>query len=156
MSLSTSIARTIALRGRTLASVLAGMGATTVHLALMALKRYFSVLPELDPYADMQRLLSGTLQFPEWLLAYVNGGLILGFIFGKVWRFLPGDTAFTRGLSFGTLAWLALGLGLLPLAGHGPFALALGLGPWPAGLMLVMLSVYAVTMSFLYDKLTRT
>ena len=138
--------------------MLAGAGATSVHLALMALKRTAGILPTFDPYADLQRLLfgatAGALQPPSWLLAYVNGGLVLGVLFGRMVAYLPGRTPVSRGAAFALAGWLAMGFGLLPLAGRGIFGVHLELGPWPAALMLAMLLVYAITMSLLYEWLT--
>jgi hypothetical protein len=140
-----------------ISSLLAGFGATSVHVALMAIKHRFGILPNFEPYEDLQRLLSSitSLSFEaplSWLLPLINGALILGFVFGRLFIHLPGRTALAKGAAFGLAAWLALGLGLLPLAGRGVFALELGLGP--AALMLAMLMMYSIVMSLLYAWLT--
>ena len=67
-------------------SLLAGFGATTVHIALMEIKHRAGILPGFEPYEDLQRLLSSmtALAFEpplSWLLPYINGALILGFVF---------------------------------------------------------------------------
>ena len=140
-------------------SLLAGFGATTVHVALMAIKHRAGILPDFEPYEDLQRLLSSmtarSLESPfSWLLPYINGALILGFVFGKLFIHLPGRTAIAKGGAFGFATWLVMGLGFLPLAGRGVFARELGLGGWPAALMFVMLMIYAIVMSLLYAWLT--
>jgi hypothetical protein len=140
-------------------SLLAGFGATTVHIALMAIKHRAGILPTFEPYDDLQRLLSSltNLSFDSplsWLLPYVNGALILGFVFGKLFAYLPGRTPIAKAAAFGLVAWLIMGLGLLPLAGRGIFARELGLGVLPALLMLAMLMTYAIVMSLLYASLT--
>ncbi len=140
-------------------SLLAGFGATTVHIALMTIKHRAGILPDFEPYEDLQRLLSSMtarpLEFPfSWLLTYINGALILGFVFGKLFIHLPGRTAIAKGGAFGFAAWLVMGLGLLPLAGRGVFARELGLGGLPAALMFAMLMIYAIVMSLLYAWLT--
>ena len=140
-------------------SLLAGFGATTVHIALMTLKHRAEILPEFEPYEDLQRLLSSTmarpLEFPlTWLIPYINGALVLGFVFGKLFIHLPGRTAIAKGAVFGFAAWLVMGLGLLPMAGRGVFARDLGLGGLPAALMFAMLTIYAIVMSLLYAWLT--
>jgi hypothetical protein len=142
-----------------LSSLLAGIGATTVHIALMAIKHRAGILPDFEPYEDLQRLLSSmtarSLEFPfSWLLPYVNGALIIGFVFGRLFTHLPGSTAIVKGAAFGFVAWLVMGFGLLPLAGRGVFALELGLGGLPAALMFAMLMTYAIVMSLLYAWLT--
>ena len=140
-------------------SLLAGFGASMVHIALMEIKHRTGILPGFEPYQDLQRLLSSmTTQVFEpplsWLLPYINGALILGFVFGQLFVYLPGRTAVAKGTVFGFVAWLVLGLGLLPLTGSGIFARDLGLGVFPAALMLAMLMIYTIVMSLLYAWLT--
>jgi hypothetical protein len=143
-----------------LSSFLAGAGATLVHVALMAAKHRAGILPGFEPYDDLQRLLASasgwSLDSPwPWLLPYVNGALVLGFVFGRLFAYLPGRTPITKGAAFGLAAWLAMGLGFFPLAGRGLFAAKLGLGGWPAAVTLAMLMIYAIVMSLLYAGLTR-
>jgi hypothetical protein len=142
-----------------ISSLLAGLGATTVHIALMSIKHRAGILPDFEPYEDLQRLLSSmttlSLDAPfSWLLPLINGAVILGFVFGRLFVHLPGRTAIAKGAVFGFAAWLVMGLGLLPLAGRGVFAHELGHGGWPAALMLVMLMMYAIVMSLLYAWLS--
>jgi len=142
-----------------ISSLLAGLGASTVHIALMAVKHRAGLLPGFEPYEDLQRLLSSmtalSLESPySWLLPYINGALILGFVFGRLFTHLPGSTAIVKGGAFGFVAWLAMGLAILPLAGRGVFARELGLGVQPAALMFAMLMTYAIVMSLLYAWLT--
>jgi len=141
------------------ASLLAGTGATLVHVALMTIKHRAGILPGFEPYDDLQRLLSSltgwSLEPPwSWLLPYVNGALVLGFVFGRLFARLPGRTAIAKGAAFGFAAWLAMSLGFFPLAGRGVFAWKLGLGAWPAALAFAMLMLYAIVMSLLYAGLT--
>jgi hypothetical protein len=142
-----------------ISSLLAGFGATTVHIALMTIKHRAGILPDFEPYEDLQRLLSSmtalSIEAPfSWLLPFINGALILGFVFGKLFIHLPGRTAITKGGAFGFMAWLVMGFGLLPLAGRGIFARELGLGGLPAALMFAMLMIYAIVMSLLYAWLS--
>ena len=142
-----------------ISSLVAGFGATTVHIALMSVKHRFGILPDFEPYEDLQRLLSSmttlSLDAPfSWLLPLINGAVILGFVFGRVFTHLPGRTAVAKGAVFGFAAWLVMSFGLFPLAGRGVFAYKLGLGGVPAALMLVMLLMYAIVMSLLYARLS--
>lgn len=144
-----------------IASLLAGLGATMVHMALMSIKHRAGILPEFEPYEDLQRLLSSATSLSldppfSWLLPLINGAVILGFVFGRLFVHLPGSTAIVKGAVFGFAAWLIMGLGLLPLSGRGMFAHQLGLGGLPAALMLVMLMLYAIVMSLLYAWLRRS
>jgi len=140
-------------------SLLAGLGATSVHIALMEIKHRAGILPGFEPYEGLHRLLAPlTAQSFEpplsWLIPDINGALILGFVFGQLFVHLPGRSAVVKGAGFGFAAWLVMGLGLLPLTGSGLFGSGLGLGVWPAVLMGVMLMLYSIVMSLLYAWLT--
>lgn len=140
-----------------LSSLLAGAGASLVHLVLMTIKHRAGILPSFEPYDDVQRLLSSVTDgsfVPPWWLAYVNGALVLGFVFGRLFVHLPGRSATAKGAAFGFAAWLAMGLGFFPLAGRGVFAWKLELGALPAALTFAMLMIYAIVMSLLYARLT--
>lgn len=143
----------------TILSLIAGLGASSVHIVLMEVKQRSGILPQFDPYADLQRVLSSfsshAFETPlSWLLPYINGAMLLGFLFGQSFSYLPGRTALRKGAVFGFLAWLLLGLVLLPFSGSGVFAHRLGLGVMPALLMLVMLLTYAIVVSLIYQRLT--
>jgi len=143
------------------ASLLAGSCASMVHALLMAVKHYAGILPGFEPYEDLQRLLASVTDYSlappwSWLLPYVNGAVILGFVFGKLFALLPLRTTIGKGAAFGLAAWLLMGFGFLPLAGRGLFGVRLGLGATPAALMLAMLMTYSIAMSLLYARLTRT
>ncbi len=144
-----------------IASLAAGSCASMVHALLMAIKHRAAILPGFEPYEDLQRLLASITDYSlsppwSWLLPYVNGALILGFAFGKLFALLPARTSIGKGAAFGFAAWLLMGVGFLPLAGRGPFGVRLGYGATPAALMLAMLMVYSIAMSLLYARLTRS
>jgi hypothetical protein len=141
-----------------LGSFVAGLAGTAAHVVLMLLKTQLGLVPQFQPYAELQRgvaLLTGATPSPTavYLLTFVNGALVWGFVFGRIFRFLPGVTPLRKGLFFAFCAWTISGLVMFPLLGRGPFAWNLGLGTAPAALMLVMLSVYSLAMSFSYAAL---
>jgi hypothetical protein len=115
-----------------ISSLLAGFGATTVHFALMAIKHRAGILPEFEPYEDLQRLLSSvtarSLESPfSWLLPYINGALIIGFVFGRLFTHLPGSTPIVKGGAFG----FAVRFRRRVLRNPGLFYLARASCPWP-------------------------
>ena len=125
----------------------------------LEIKHRAGILPGFEPYESLHALLAplafGNLSPPlSWLIPDINGALILGFVFGRLFTHLPGRSAAAKGAGFGFAAWLVLGLGLLPLLGQGLFGSKLGLGGLPALLMFVMLMIYCVVMSQLYSWLT--
>jgi hypothetical protein len=118
-------------------SVVAGFAGTIVHFAFMYLRSRLGLLLSFQPYQSFQAALGhwvGT-NVPAavpWLLSFLNGMTILGFLFARLNRLLPGRTGLSKGLSFGLIGWLFMGLIFFPLIGRGPFALGVGLGIAPA------------------------
>jgi hypothetical protein len=141
-------------------SIIAGLCGTVVHSLLLLVHSKTGPLPEFQPNEDIQRSLSwltGMDVHPAvaWLLLFVNGAVIWGFIFGQVYRFLPGNRPWQKGVFFGVCAWLLMGIVFFPLVDRGLFASGLGLGIAPAILMLVMFLAYSMTMSLVYHLLNK-
>jgi len=114
-------------------SIVAGFSGTIVHFAFMYLKSRLGLLPSFQPYQSFQATISywvGTNVPPivPWLLSFLNGIMILGFLFARLRQLLPGQTGVTKGLSFGLIGWLLMGLVFYPVIGLGPFAVGVGLG----------------------------
>jgi hypothetical protein len=147
--------------GRKIANAfIAGFCGTVVHSLLMLIHSRSGPLPGFQPNEDIQRGLAwlvGTEVHASvaWLLSFVNGAIIWGFVFGQTYRFLPGNNPWLKGVFFAVCAWIVMGLLFFPLVDRGIFAAKLGLGIVPAIFMLVALSAYAVTMSLVYDFLNR-
>ena len=141
-------------------SFVAGLCGTAAHSLLLLVHSKSGPLPDFQPNEDIQQALSwltGADIHPgvAWLLLFVNGALIWGFVFGQVYRFLPGKKAWRKGVFFAVSAWMVMGLVFYPIVDRGIFASRLGLGMAPAVLMLIMLLTYSVTMSLVYDRLNR-
>ena len=141
-------------------SVIAGLCGTVVHSLLSLVHSKTGPLPEFQPNDDFRRALSWLIGQEihlglAWLLLFVNGAIIWGFVFGQVYRFLPGEDPWRKGIVFGVCAWMVMGLVFFPLVGRGIFAVELGLGAAPAILLLLMLLTYSVTMSRVYHFLNR-
>jgi hypothetical protein len=139
-------------------SIAAGLCGSVAHSGLMFLKGWVGWLPSFQPYADLQRALGdliGTSVHPAvpWVLSFANGALVLGFLFGRVHAMLPGRSGLMKGVAFGVLGWLVMGLVFFPLLGRGLFATGAGLGTLPAFFSLLMLLGYSVVMSLAYSVL---
>ena len=78
---------------------------------------------------------------------------ILGFLFARINRLLPGKTGAIKGVIFGLIGWVLMGLIFFPLIGLGPFATGVGSGIGPAVLSLVMLQTYSIVLSTVYVAL---
>jgi hypothetical protein len=78
---------------------------------------------------------------------------ILGFLFARLNRLLPGRTGLSRGLTFGLIGWVFMGLIFFPLIGLGPFAFGVGLGIAPAMMSLGMVLTYSIVLGTVYVAL---
>ena len=139
-------------------SVIAGSAGTIVHFLFMHLKSWTGLLPSFQPYQSFQVALSHWVgaNVPAtvpWALSFLNGMTILGFLFARINRLLPGRNGATKGLMFGLIGWMFMGLIFFPLIGLGPFATGIGLGVGPALLSLAMVLTYSVVLGTVYVAL---
>ena len=145
-------------------SIVAGLCGTIVHFAFMYLKSRLGLLPSFQPYQSLQLTLSYWLganvpPIVPWLLSFLNGITILGFLFARLRQWLPGQTGVTMGFSFGLIGWLFMGLIFFPVIGLGPFAVGVGHGLVPAVWSLGMILTYSIVLGTVYtalDSLTRS
>jgi hypothetical protein len=138
--------------------IVAGSCGTIVHFLFMYIKTRTGLLPSFQPYHSLQIALGrwvGTTvpAIVPWALSFLNGMTILGFLFSRINRLLPGRNGATKGLIFGLIGWVMMGLIFFPLIGLGPFAFGIGLGIGPALLSLAMLLTYSVVMGTVYVAL---
>jgi hypothetical protein len=109
------------------------------------------LLPSFQPYQSFQVALSHWVganvpAIVPWGLSFLNGMAILGFLFARINR-LP------KGLTFGLIGWMFMGLIFFPVIGLGPFATGIGLGIGPALLSLAMVLTYSVVLGTVYIAL---
>ena len=140
--------------------LIAGLSGTLVHFIFMYVKWRARLLPSFQPYQSFQHALSQWVgadvpAMVPWLLSLLNGMAILGFLFGRINGLLPGRNGISKGLIFGLIGWVLMGLIFFPLIGLGAFAFQAGLGIAPALLSLVMLLTYSVVLATVYVTLDR-
>jgi hypothetical protein len=136
-------------------AIAAGLCGAAAHTLLMLLKSWSGLLPSFQPYESLQNTIShfiGTDIHPivPWMLSFVSGATIIGFLFGLTYKLLPGKTAAIKGLIFGLLGWMVMGLLFFPVIGLGLFAVKVGLGIAPALFSLAMLLTYSIVMALMY------
>lgn len=141
-------------------SLAAGFCGSAAHSGLMFLKSRMDWLPSFHPYEDLQQALSelvGGSVSPAipWILSYLNGAVVLGFLFGRVYRLLPGRIGAAKGAIFGVFGWIAMGVLFFPMLHQGLFASRAGLGIRPALFSLAMLLTYSIVMGIAYSALNR-
>jgi len=148
----------MSIKGWVWKSAIAGFAGSVVHLAFMYVKLRLGILPSFRPYPAFQATLSqwtGTdvPAMVPWLLSFLNGMTILGFLFARLERLLPCRTGASKGLTFGLIGWLFMGLVFFPVIGLGPFAIGADLGISPAILSLAMVLTYSVVLGVVYAAL---
>ena len=136
------------------AGLIAGFIATVALSILMISKSAMGLMPQLNPIEDIVRvahvLTSLSLPLPfGWLGHFFLGTVIWGLVYAAWHASLPGAPV-VKGLIFGVLAWLAMMIVFMPLAGHGPFARSLG--PQAAVATLVLHLVYGAVLGVVYAK----
>ncbi len=139
-------------------SLAAGLCGSAAHSGLMLLKSWAGWLPSFQPYDDLQQALGhlvGGSVHPvlPWALSFLNGAVVLGFIFGRIYQLLPGRSGAAKGFAFGLLGWIVMGLLFFPALGRGLFATQAGLGLRPALFSLLMLLTYSMIMGIAYSAL---
>ena len=136
------------------AGLIAGFTATVVLSILMIAKSSAGLMPQLNPIEDIvyvaDRLIGMTLPLPfGWIGHFVLGTVAWGIIYAALQASLPGAPV-VKGLIFGALAWLAMMIIFMPLAGHGLFALSLG--PQATVATLVLHLIYGAVLGVAYAK----
>jgi len=139
-------------------AAIAGFCGSAAHTLLMYLKSRFGLLPAFQPYENLQAALAhltGGQVNPAipWALSFLNGATVLGFCFGRIYAWLPGNGGAAKGVTFGILGWAVMGLVFFPLLGLGLFATRLDLGIGPALFSLAMLLTYSVVLGVVYAAL---
>jgi len=136
------------------AALMAGLIATIVLSILMIAKSSAGLMPRLNPIEDIVHVADHptgmTLPLPfGWIGHFVLGTVVWGIIYAALQARLPGAPV-VKGLIFGALAWLAMMIFFMPLAGHGLFALSLGLQATAATLVLHL--IYGAVLGVAYAK----
>ena len=141
-------------------SLAAGLCGSAAHSGLMFLKSRMGLLPSFHPYEDLQQRLSeliGGSVHPviPWALSFLNGAVLLGILFGRTYRLLPGHSGAAKGFVFGVFGWILMGVLFFPMVGQGLFAFQAGPGMLPALFSLLMLLTYSMIMGIAYSALNQ-
>jgi hypothetical protein len=136
------------------AGLIAGFIATVALSIFMIAKSAMGLMAQLNPIEDIvhvaQVLTSLDLSLPfGWVGHFFLGTVIWGLIYAALHATLP-SAPVVKGLIFGALAWLAMMILFMPLAGHGLFALSLG--PQAVVATLVLHLVYGAVLGVVYAK----
>ena len=132
-----------------------GVCGALAHSLLMYLKARLGWLPAFAPYERVQSALSAlsgsdVSPLAAWALSFVSGATVLGFLFARLYRFLPGRSGIVKGAAFAVLAWALMNLVHFPVIGLGFFGLGAGLGAAASLFSLAMLLAYSTVAGIAY------
>jgi len=135
--------------------MIAGLCGSIVHFLFMYLKSRTGLLPAFQPYQSFQAALAHWVganvpAIVPWALSFLNGMTILGFVFARINRLLPGKSGAVKGMTFGVIGWIFMGLIFFPMIGLGPFAIGVGSSLGPALLSFLMLQAYSIVLGTVY------
>jgi uncharacterized membrane protein YagU involved in acid resistance len=131
--------------------IVAGFIATVVLSAMMVMKGFMGLMPELDPIAMMTSMMGADSPAVGWIAHFVIGSIFWGVGFVIVSPYLPGPY-WLRGTIFAVGAWLMMMLVVMPMAGTGPFGLGLGIMAPVAALVLHF--VFGLVLGGMYGLLS--
>jgi len=136
--------------------IIAGFIATVVLSALMVMKMMMGMMPDLNAIKMLTGMAHHAIATPAtplvgWLLHFMIGTLVWGYLFALLFEHLPSKSAAIKGVLFGTAAWLMMMVAVMPMAGAGFFGLHLGIGAPIATLMLHW--VYGAVLGTAFGKL---
>lgn len=130
--------------------IAAGLAATAALSMIMIAKGMMGLMPQLDVIAMLSSMMK-TAPVVGWIMHFMIGMLAWGLGFVAFYRFLPGSSDLSKGISFGIVAWVMMMLAIMPMAGAGLFGLKMGM---TAPIMTLMLHViFGAVLGFTYSKL---
>lgn len=144
--------RTVSING----GLTAGFVATVVLSLLMIAKSALGLMPALNLIGDIVRVASSLAGIPlpapfGWVGHFFIGTVVWGIAYAGLAPYLPGP-AVVKGLTFGVIAWLAMMILFMPVAGHGLFGASLGLPAVVATLVLHI--VYGAILGVTYPHVS--
>ena len=128
----------------------AGLVATIVLSIIMVIKAQAGLLPAFNAIQMIAGILGAPL-IAGWIGHFAIGVVLWGVLFALLYPMLPGGNGMGKGLVFGVLAWLAMMIIFMPVAGAGFFGLAIGLPVVVATLVLHL--IYGAVLGATYAAL---
>jgi hypothetical protein len=137
---------------RVSSGLLAGLAATAVLSALMAMKTMMGLMPQLD----LPQMIAGMMGSPDspmvgWIVHFMIGVVGYGLAMVHLGPRLPGGSATVQGIVLAVIGWLVMMLMLMPMAGAGLFGMSMGV---TAPMMTFVLHlIFGAVLGFTYGKL---
>lgn len=138
-------------------ALVASIIATAIVSAMIYVNMRIEVVPDVDVLAEIaafnERLGFASTGEATWITHVIIGVLFWGVIYAAVSPILPGRGA-PEGILFGVIAWLAMMVSFMPLAGREVFAQ--DLGPTFIAATLAMHLVYGAVLGISAAALDET
>jgi len=131
--------------------ILAGLAATIVLSALMVLKMFMGVMPQLD-IAKMLATMMGSPDTPliGWIMHFAIGIVVYGVAIGVLDAQLPRTSSVGHGIMIAVIGWLIMMVALMPMAGAGLFGMNMGV---MAPIMtLVLHLIFGAVLGWVYGR----
>ncbi|HUV33243.1 MAG TPA: DUF6789 family protein [Devosiaceae bacterium] len=132
--------------------LIAGFVATMVLSVLMVMKTAMGLMPELDTVVMLSAMMNSPI-WVGWLAHFMIGTVAWGGAYALINSSLPSDSHWVKGVAFGVIAWLAMMILVMPMAGAGLFGLTLGIMAPVATLALHL--VFGAVLGGTYGWLSR-
>jgi uncharacterized membrane protein YagU involved in acid resistance len=135
-------------------AIASGFAGTLAMSVIMIVKKLIGIMPSLDPIAMIAEMAHAKAGLPDipligWVMHFIIGSVVFGILYAIVNPKLKGPET-VKGITFGLLAWLAMMIIVMPMAGVGLFGLSLGI---PAPVLTMMLHVvYGAVLGAAYGK----
>ena len=131
----------------------AGFVASLVLAGIFLFKSAYGVMPEVNVFLLLVNLGGGHLSpTSAWADHFIVGTLIWGLMFGAMAPLTSRPAPWLKGIILGIVAWLAMMLTFMPLAGSGFFGAKVG-SSVPVG-MLILHLIFGVVLGTTYTLLT--
>jgi len=137
--------------------MVAGFVATIVLSLLMIAKSIMGFMPDLNVITMLSSMAHAYMGVPQimligWMLHFAIGTVVWGILFVLLTPHLPGTNTVVKGLIFGTIAWLAMMIVVMPMVGAGLFGWEFGMMA-PVATWMLHLS-YGAVLGYVYGRLT--
>ena len=130
-------------------ALFAGFVGTAVLSMLMLLKGMMGLMPQLD-IIKMLAAMMGSGSAMGWVAHFMLGTVVWGISYAMLYRVLPSDTPWVKGVIFGIGAWLMMMIVVMPMAGAGIFGSNFGM---IAPVMTLLLHIiYGATLGGVYGR----
>lgn len=131
-----------------LKGMVGGFVATVVLSGLMMIKTMMGVMPELDIIAMLTKMMGASSNVVGWVVHLIIGTVVWGALFAWIAPNLPGSSYWTKGIFFGTVAWLLMMVTIMPMASSGFFGMKFG--TMAPVMTLVLHIIYGAVLGAIY------